>query len=187
VEGRPPDDIALAERARHGDERAFEELVRTYQGIAFRTAYLFTRSSADAEEAVQVGFVKAWRALPRFRPGAAFKPWLLRIVANEAHNRRRSVRRRAELTLRASAAQPPEDAAPSPEGAALGRERREELLRAVERLEERDRDVLTCRYFLELSEEETAQALGVRRGTVKSRTARALERLRSQLGVEVAT
>ena len=152
--------------------------MRTYQGIAFRTAYLFTGSSADAEEAVQAGFVKAWRALARFRPGAAFRPWLLRIVANEAHNRGRSVRRRAELTLRASAAQPPEDAAPSPEGAALGRERREELLRAVERLDERDRDVLTCRYFLELSEEETAAVLDVRIGTVKSRTSRALDHLR---------
>ena len=82
------------------------------------------------------------------------------------------------LRLRATAAHPPGDAAPSPEGAALGRERREALLEAVSGLDERDRDVLTCRYFLELSEEETAQVLGVRRGTVKSRTARALARLR---------
>ena len=178
MEGRPPDDIALAERARLGDERAFEELVRTYQGIAFRTAYLLTGSSADAEEAVQTGFVKAWSGLRRFRPGAPFKPWLLRIVANEAHNRRRSARRRAELELRAAAAHPSGDAAPSPEGAALGREHRAELLAAVSRLDDRDRDVLTCRYFLELSEEETAVVLGVRRGTVKSRTARALARLR---------
>ncbi len=178
MEGRPPDDAVLAERARHGDERAFEELVRSYQAIAFRTAYLLTGSSADAEDAAQTGFVKAWTALPRFRPGAPFKPWLLRIVANEAHNRRRSARRRAELELRATAADPLGDAAPSPEGAALGREHRAELLAAVNRLDERDRDVLTCRYFLELSEEETAQVLAVRRGTVKSRTARALSRLR---------
>jgi RNA polymerase sigma-70 factor, ECF subfamily len=182
VEGRPPDDVALAERARRGDERAFEELMRMYQGIAFRAAYLLTSSAADAEDAVQTGFIKAWAALPRFRPGSPFKPWLLRIVANEAHNRRRSAGRRAELRLRATAALPPGDAAPSPEGAALGREERERLLRAVERLAERDRDVLTCRYFLELSEEETATALGVRRGTVKSRTARALARLRVEVG-----
>jgi RNA polymerase sigma-70 factor (ECF subfamily) len=181
VEGRPPDDAALIERARDGDERAFEELMRTYQGIAYRTAYLLTGSAADAEDAVQTGFVKAWAALPRFRAGAAFKPWVLRIVANEAHNRRRSERRRVELRLRATAAHPPGDAAPYPEGAALGRDERERLLLAVERLEERDRDVLTCRYFLELSEEETAMALGVRRGTVKSRTARALERLRTEV------
>jgi RNA polymerase sigma-70 factor (ECF subfamily) len=181
VEGRPPDDAALIERARDGDERAFEELMRTHQGIAYRTAYLLTGSAADAEDAVQTGFVKAWAALPRFRAGAAFKPWVLRIVANEAHNRRRSERRRVELRLRATAAHPLGDAAPSPEGAALGRDERERLLLAVERLEERDRDVLTCRYFLELSEEETAMALGVRRGTVKSRTARALERLRTEV------
>jgi RNA polymerase sigma-70 factor, ECF subfamily len=181
VEGRPPDDVALAERARRGDERAFEELMRMYQGIAFRAAYLLTGSAADAEDAVQTGFIKAWAALPRFRTGSPFKPWLLRIVANEAHNRRRSTGRRAELRLRATAAQPRGDAAPSPEGAALGREERELLLRAIERLEERDRDVLTCRYFLELSEKETASALGVRRGTVKSRTARALARLRAEV------
>lgn len=155
--------------------------MRTYQAIAFRTAYLLTGSAADAEDAVQAGFVKAWAALPRFRAGAPFKPWLLRIIANEAHNRRRSESRRVQLAQRATAAHPREDAAPSPEGAALGREQREALLQAVERLDERDRDVLTCRYFLELSEEETASVLGVRRGTVKSRTARALARLREEV------
>ena len=152
-----------------------------YQALAFRTAYLLTGSAADAEDAAQVGFVKAWTALPRFRQGAPFKPWLLRIVANEAHNRRRATGRRAALVVRATAAQPPDDAAPSPEGAALGRERQEQLLAAVNRLDDRDRDVLTCRYFLELSEEETSQVLRVRRGTVKSRTARALQRLRAEV------
>ena len=155
--------------------------MRTYQAIAYRTAYLLTGSAADAEDAVQTGFVKAWAALPRFRAGSAFKPWLLRIVANEAHNRRRAERRRVDLRLRAIAAHPREDAAPSPEGAALGREQREVLLRALERLGERDRDVLTYRYLLELSEDETAAVLGVRRGTVKSRTARALARLRDEV------
>lgn len=152
-----------------------------YQGIAFRTAFLLTGSAEDAEDAAQTGFVKAWRALPRFRPGSPFKPWLLRIVANEAHNRRRSVGRVHALALRATAAKHSGDAAPSPEEAALGREQREALLAAVQRLDERDRDVLTCRYLLELSEEETATVLDLRRGTVKSRTARALARLRSEV------
>jgi RNA polymerase sigma factor (sigma-70 family) len=181
VEGRPPADVSLAARAARGDERAFEELVRTYQGIAFRTAYVLTGSASEAEEAVQTGFVKAWSTLPRFRSGAPFKPWLLRIVANEALNRRRAMHRRTALQFRATAAPPPVDAAPSPEGAALGRERREELLAVVEGLDERHRDVIACRYFLELSEEETAEVLRVRRGTVKSRTARALARLRGEL------
>lgn len=181
MEGRPPEDAALAERAKRGDVRAFEELVRMYQDIAFRTAFLFTRSAADAEDAAQDGFVKAWAALPRFRSGAPFRPWLLRIVANEARNRRRSAGRRAGLALRAAAAQPPGDAAPSPEAAALRGEKRRRLLDCVSSLDERDRDVIAFRYFLELSEQETAAVLGLRTGTVKSRTARALTRLQEAL------
>ena len=177
----PPDDVLLAERARRGDERAFEELVRMYQGIAFRTAYLLTGSAADAEDAVQAGLIKAWTALNRFRRGAQFRPWLLRIVANEAHNRRRSTGRSQALHVRATVANPSNDAAPSLEETVLGQELQTELLGAVERLDERDRDVLACRYFLELSEEETATVLDVRRGTVKSRTARALARLRQEV------
>ena len=145
-----------------------------HQAIAFRVALVAAGDRGDAEEAVQDGFVKAHRALGRFREGAPFRPWLLRIVANEARNRRRSAGRRTGLALRAAAAASG-DAAPSPEAAALSHERREELLAALARLEERDRDVLVHRYLLGLSEEETAEALGVRRGTVKSRTARALE------------
>ena len=156
--------------------------MRAYQGIAFRAAYLLTGSAADAEDAVQVGFVKAWGALGRFRRGAEFRPWLLRIVVNEAHNRRRSAQRRESLAMRAAFADASGDAVPSPEAATLEREGRQVLVDAVNRLDERDRDVLACRYFLELSEEETAEVLGVRHGTVKSRTARALERLRAEVG-----
>ena len=152
-----------------------------HQDIAFRTALLFTRSAADAEDAAQDGFVKAWAALSRFRSGAPFKPWLLQIVANEARNRRRSAGRRAELTLRAAAAAPRGGAAPSPEAAALERERRQSLLERVGSLDDRDEEVIACRFFLELSERETAEVLGVREGTVKSRTARALARLQAEL------
>ncbi len=182
MEDRPPSDGALAERARDGDERAFEELVRLYEGVAYRTAYLLTGSATDAEDAAQAGFVKAWNALPRFRSGSPFRPWLLRIVANEAHNRRRSATRREGLSRRAAFEDASGGAGPSPAAAALLAERRQLLLAAVTRRDVRDRDVLVCRYFLELGEEETAEVLGVRRGTVKSRTARALERLRAEVG-----
>ena len=184
VVDRPLDEAELVERARRGDLEAWETLVRTYQGIAFRTAYVLAGNAADAEEAAQDGFVKAHRALGRFRRGAALKPWLLRIVANEARNRRRSAVRRERLTLRAAAQDRPGDAVPSPEAALLARESHEQLLAAVERLSEEHRDAVACRYFLELSEEETAAALGVRPGTVKSRLSRALARLREDLGEE---
>jgi RNA polymerase sigma factor (sigma-70 family) len=182
VVDRPLDDAELVERARRGDLRAWETIVRSYQGIAFRTAYLLSGSAADAEEAAQDGFVKAYRALGRFRRGAPLRPWLLRIVANEARNRRRSARRREQLALRAAEADRPGDADPSPEAALLEGESRARLLEAVNRLSDDHRDAIALRFFLQFSEDETAAALGIRRGTVKSRLARALERLREELG-----
>ena len=158
--------------------------MRRYQGIAFRTAYVLSGNAADAEEAAQDGFVKAYRALGRFRRGSPLQPWLLRIVANEARNRRRSAGRRERLALRAAAEVRPGDAVPSPEAALLAGESRRRLLEAVERLSDEHRDAIACRYLLDLSEDETAAALGVRRGTVKSRLSRALERLREELGEE---
>jgi RNA polymerase sigma-70 factor (ECF subfamily) len=178
VVSRPPTESELVERARRGDEDAYEELVRAHQGIAFRTAYVVAGNASDAEEAAQEGFVKAYRALGRFRRGSPFRPWLLRIVANEARNRRRSAGRRAALSLRAAAEESSGDAAPSPEGVLLAGEEREQLLAAINGLREEERLVIACRYFLELTEEETAAALDVRLGTVKSRTSRALEHLR---------
>src|SRR3954468_4586371 len=140
VVDRPLDEAELVERARRGDLEAWETLVRTYQGIAFRTAYLLCGSAADAEEAAQDGFVKAHRALGRFRRGAPLKPWLLRIVANEARNRRRAAGRREGLALRAAAENRPGDAVPSPEAALLGGESRRRLLEAVGRLSHEHRD-----------------------------------------------
>jgi RNA polymerase sigma-70 factor (ECF subfamily) len=183
VGDRPLDENELIERTKRGDTDAYEALVHAYQGIAFRTAYVITGSVADAEEAAQDGFVKGFRAIARFRTGEPFRPWLLQIVANEARNRRRSAGRRAHLALRAAEEQGSGGAVPSPEDSVLAGERSTELLAAVNALGEEHRLVIACRYFLELSEEETAAALGVRRGTVKSRLARALGRLRDEMGV----
>jgi RNA polymerase sigma-70 factor (ECF subfamily) len=182
VVGRPLDESELVERAKRGDDRAYGELVNAYQGIAFRTAYLVVGNAAEAEDAAQDGFVKAYRALHRFRSGEPLRPWLLKIVANEARNRRRAGTRRDALTLWATTESSSGEAAPSPEAALLESERRQTVLAAVEGLPEPQRLVIACRYFLDLSEEETAEVLGVRRGTVKSRTARALDRLRETYG-----
>ena len=155
--------------------------MRAHQGIAFRTAFLIARDPSDAEEAAQDGFVKAYRALGRFRRGAPFRPWLLQIVANEARNRRRSAGRRANLALRLADETRPGDAVPSPEAELLSGARRAELLAAVEALREEERLVVSCRFFLGLSEDETAQTLGLKLGTVKSRTSRALAQLRQEV------
>jgi RNA polymerase sigma-70 factor (ECF subfamily) len=153
--GVPTDESELVSRAARGEVPAYEELVRRYQGIAHRTAYLIAGGAAQADDAAQAGFVKAYRALGRFDRSRPFRPWLLRIVANEARNLRRAEARRAPL------------------------ERREALLAAVNRLAEGDREVIAMRYFLELSEAEMATMLGVAAGTVKSRLSRALTRLRA--------
>ena len=180
VEGRPLEDAELIARARMGEVMAYEELVRRYQDVAVRTAHVIT-PDGDAEDAVQEAFVKAYAALSRFRPDAPFRPWLLRIVTNEARNRRRSAGRRAGLALRAGEDRGPDDAAPSPESAILAGETRATLLSAVNGLRDEDREVIGARYFLDLSEAEAADALGIPRGTVKSRLSRALGRLREQL------
>jgi RNA polymerase sigma factor (sigma-70 family) len=182
VAGRPPAEKELVERAQHGDAAAYEELMQAYQGIAFRTAYLVTGNAADAEEAAADGFVKAFYALSRFRSAEPLRPWLLRIVANEARNRRRSAGRRARLALRAAEHELSGGAAPSPEAELLSGEQRSTLFEAVSGLDEKHRLVVACRFFLELGEEETARVLGWRRGTVKSRLSRALDRLRADLG-----
>ena len=180
MEGRPLEDAELVALAKAGDVHAYEELVSRYQGIAHRVAWLVARQAGEAEDAVQEAFVKAYDALPGFRAGAAFRPWILRIVANEARNRARSANRREGLALRAAAVDPG-GAAPSPEAAAIAREDAEALMRGLARLREPDRLVIAYLYLFELSEAETAGALGIRRGTVKSRLSRALGRLRAEL------
>ena len=102
----------------------------------------------------------------------------MQIVANEARNRRRSAGRREHLAVRAATEEPSGGAAPSPEAALLTAETREVLLAAVNELPDDQREVISLRYFLGLTEQEVAQALDLPEGTVKSRTSRALERLR---------
>lgn len=181
MEGRPLEDSQLVEHARRGDANAYEELVRRYQDVAFRAAYLVAGDPEEAEEAAQEGFIKAFYALNRFRQGAPFRPWLLRIVTNEARNRRRSAGRRARLALQVAGTRPSDDAAPSPEAAALNHENYRELLDGLAELTERDRLVIAYRYFFEMTEAEMADALACPTGTVKSRLSRALGRLREQM------
>jgi RNA polymerase sigma factor (sigma-70 family) len=180
------DESELVERAKRGDVSAYEQIVERYQEPVFRAAYLVTRSAADAQEAAQDAFVKAYAALGRFRSGSPLRPWLMQIAVNESRNRLRAAGRREALALRAAAERQSEGADPSPEAALLTAERRRALLAAVDGLREDDRLVISCRFFLDLSERETADVLGWRVGTVKSRLSRALERLRAEIGEEVA-
>ena len=177
---------ALIAAAKAGDQRAYGQLLERHHAVAFRAAYLVAGSAADAEDATQDACMKAWLAMSRFRPDAPFRPWLVRIAINEARNRRRGAGRRATLLLRlqerpAHGHTGPLDSAPSAEAEAVAAADRAQLSAAVGRLREDDQLVIAARYFLGLSEAETAIALGLRRGTVKSRLSRSLARLQAQL------
>ena len=170
------DDGELVARARGGDPAAYGELVETHAPVAKRTA-VFLGAGADADDVVQEAFVKAYKALGGFREGAAFRPWLLRIVANETKN---AVRARGRRERREHLAVPL-GVVLDPADEAVSLERRTELLAAVRALPDQLRRVVTCRYLLDLDEQETAVVLGCPRGTVKSRLHRALGRLRDAL------
>jgi RNA polymerase sigma factor (sigma-70 family) len=150
-----------------------------------RTAALLG-AGGDAEDVVQEAFVKAYGALERFRPEAPFRPWLLRIVANETRNVHRASGRRVARERRAwEQTQPLLLARPDdPAEAALSQERQDALVRGLAQLSPEQQKVVTCRYLLDLDEAETAAVLGWPRGTVKSRLHRGLTRLRDVLDAE---
>jgi RNA polymerase sigma factor (sigma-70 family) len=176
----PPGDSDLVERAGRGDADAYGALVRRYQDVAVRVGALILGDAAEAEDAAQEAFVKAYYRLGHLRAGSSFRPWLLRIVANEARNRRDAARRRADRTIRAWESGT-SGGGDSPAEAVLADERRRALWDALRQLGDHDRLVIGYRYFVGLSEAEMAQALGCPPGTVKSRLSRALGRLRRQL------
>jgi RNA polymerase sigma-70 factor (ECF subfamily) len=178
--GGDSDERALLDAARGGDLSAYERLARREQALAFRAAWLITRDAAEAEDAVQDAFLKAYAALGSFRAGAPFRPWLLRIVTHEALNRRRAAGRRANLAerlgaLSASAIEP------SPEDAVLAHEQRAFVTEQLDSLSEPERLVLSYRYLLDLSVAEIAVALDCPESTVRTRCSRALAHLRAQL------
>ena len=178
--GRPLED-QLAERAGKGDIDAYQELVRLHQALAQRVAYVVLGSEAEAQDAAQEAFVKAYYALGSFRAGASFRAWLMAIVRHEALNRARSASRRTTLATRVAEDRFSGAAAPSPEAVVLAAERRAALGAALGSLAPRDRAVIALRYFEDLSEKEMATALGCPPGTVKSRLTRALSKLRGAL------
>ena len=171
-------DSDLVAKALAGDGSAFAHLVRRHGPIAKRMARLWG-AGADADDVVQDAFVKAHAALPRFRSTSGFRPWLLSIVHNETRNLHRSRGRRA---VRESLAQLPDDLWISdPQEEAMITDLRRRLLTTIRQLPVELREVVACRYLLELSEIETAVTLKVPTGTVKSRLHRALNMLRTEV------
>jgi RNA polymerase sigma-70 factor (ECF subfamily) len=185
-------DRELVQRVNAGDEAAFNEIVERYRTKIFTLAFGLLHNRGDAEEITQDTFIRAYRGLARFRGDASLATWLYRIAMNLARNRywyffRR--RRHATLSLDcplgddsaatyadqiASEAHDPAQETATDEFTRL-------IATCLERLDATHREILTMRNVLHLSYEEIAVALSLNVGTVKSRIARARERLRTQL------
>jgi RNA polymerase sigma-70 factor (ECF subfamily) len=151
------DEFELVRRAQLGSSAAFDELVVRRGPDLYRYLLVRLRNESDSRDALQEALTDAWRGLPGLRRADRFWPWLVAIGARKASAVARSRGDASELDLTVSAEDDP---------GLL------EIWDAVGRLPARYRDVLILRYRLELTEEQTAQALRIRVGTVKSRCAR---------------
>src|SRR5688572_16704088 len=173
-------DIELVERIRRGDVRAMELLMRRHNRMLFRTARAILRDDAEAEDAVQEAYLRAYKALPDFRGESKVSTWLVRIAANEALGRRRRALRGGEVV--------PLDAIPDeadPKDDMLRVEMRRILEMRIDALPEAYRTVFMLRALEELSVEETAAALHIPEPTVRTRFFRARGLLRESLARDI--
>lgn len=167
-------------RARQDDPFAWEQIVRHYQQPVFRLAYLLLGNAGDAEEVAQEAFVRAYLALDGFDETRPLRPWLLQITRNLARNRYRSLSRYWTHLRRWWQQQPEAIAPPRHQQRADARL----LWQALQKLKPAWQEVIYLRYFLELSEAETAVALDIPPGTVKSRLHRGLAALKTVIEQE---
>jgi len=170
------DEATLIQRAKNGDMAAWEPLVLTHQQPVFRYAYLLLGDPDDAEDIAQETFLRAWRYLVRFDSTLPLRPWLLSITSNLASNRRRSAGRYLSALMRAFRDETPPATL---EEKSTKRMQADRLREAVQTLNIADQQIVYLRYFLDLSVAETAEALNIAQGTVKSRMSRALDKLRN--------
>lgn len=165
-------DGELVRAAQAGSREAVAELFERHWRGAWRLAYAVAGSASAADDAAQAGFVRAVERIRKLRDPDMFRPWLHRIVMNGLLDERR--RRRREVLVDAV----PE--VPAPEGEADAVEARDPLA-MLEGLSPERRAVIVLRHCLDYSLDETAEILGLPRGTVQSRTARGLADLRARL------
>jgi len=173
-------DHTLVRRAVEGDAAAFGELLARHRTSALRVACVVLGSPAGADDAVQDADLRAWRARGTIDPDRPFRSWYLHVVANAARNDRRARGRRAALEIRETS-RAAADSVADPAERAVTAEERQVVLAAINRLAEGDRLVIALRHFEQLAEQEMADVLGCPAGTVKSRLARAMSRLREEL------
>jgi len=180
-------DAALAARCRDGDRAAMRVLMKRHNRALYRTARAILRDDAEAEDAVQEAWLRAFSSLDTFREESALSTWLIRIAANEALMKRRKAVRRAEIFPidAASGDEPILEEASMPEDGPERTALRGEILRFLEgridALPDMYRAVFMMRAVEELSVEETAEVLGLPEATVRTRYFRARALMRASI------
>lgn len=186
-------DQQLVERAQKGDTRAFDLLVLKYQGRVANLVSRYVSNAAEVEDVTQEAFIKAYRALPKFRGDSAFYTWLYRIAANAAKNHLVALGRRPSSDQVIDEAEQFDLPGKlkdheSPDAVLMGLELEQAVNTAIDGLPDELKAALTLREFEGLSYEEIAEILSCPIGTVRSRIFRAREavdqRVEEQLGGE---
>jgi RNA polymerase sigma-70 factor (ECF subfamily) len=185
-------DADLARRIAAGDEDALRRLMRRHNQPLFRAARSILRDDAEAEDAVQEGYLQAYRAMGTFRGDAKLSTWLMRIVVNEALGRSRKNKRGAEVIAIDSGAQAlaaedtmSDNADQQPDRLAASAQTRRLIEARIDALPEQFRTVFVLRAVEEMTVEEAAQALGIPEATVRTRFFRARALLRESMSREV--
>lgn len=185
-------DLALAQRAAGGDDAAFETIMRRHNRLLFRTARSVLKSDAEAEDALQEAYLRAWRALASYRADSTLSTWLVRIVINEALGRlRRSSAQVIPLDTAMESTDPDtkeslhDDPDQGPERAAMRAQVRRLIEARIDSLPEAFRTVFMLRAVEEWSVEEVSTALQLPEATVRTRHFRARSLLREGLSRDV--
>jgi RNA polymerase sigma-70 factor (ECF subfamily) len=185
--GEQNTDQALVERVQRGDKKAFDLLVLKYQQRIMKVLSRYVRDPSEVQDLAQEAFIKAYRALPKFRGDSAFYTWLYRIAINTAKNFVVAQGRRPPNDdIEATEAEQYEGESAlkdyaSPEREALRDEIRETVFKAIDALPEDLKTAITLRELEGMSYEEIAEAMDCPIGTVRSRIFRAREAIDNQL------
>lgn len=177
-----PREKALMDEVSAGSAGAFEQLMKTYQGIVYRTCLFYTGNREDALDVTQEVFVKVFERSGSFRGSGSFKGWLLRITHNESLNWIRSRTRHGDHD-RLTVANSPE-LEPRQETDLVQSENRDRLAEALLSLNPKHRKALTLRYFERMSISEISSLLGCTPGTTKNILFRSLRRLYERLALD---
>ena len=175
------DETKLIDQILQGDTDSFAQLVETYQDKVYSLCLRMVGDREDAQDLAQEAFVKAWRGLKFYKHEAAFSTWLYRLTSNVCIDFLRQKKRKSALSLTSQEEEEQidiPDPSPQPEELVLQQQRKEAVADAMSQLEDEFRLVLTLRVVQERSYEEIAEIMDLKVGTVKSRLARAREKLR---------